>query len=151
MRLQYVPTLVAIADEGSIRRAAEVLNKSQPAVTKTLRLAETDIGFPLFDRVASGVEPTDLGRMVIARSRAIASEHQRLIDEVGQLQGGEEGSVSVCVSPIAAVEVLPAALNLFRRKYPLVEVTVSSGLYPKALGPVRDGLTDILIGPTPPS
>ena len=151
MRLQYAPVLVAIADAGSIRRAAENLNKSQPAVTKTLRQAESDLGFSIFHRVASGVEPTELGQKVLDRARMITSEHQRLIDEVLQLHGGETGTISICVSPLAAVEVLPAALELFRRKYPMVDVNISNGLFPSALGPVRDGLTDILLGPTPPT
>ena len=150
MRLQYAPTIVAIADAGSIRRAAENLNKSQPAVTKTLRQAESDLGFSIFNRVASGVEPTPLGQQVLTRARSITSEHQRLVDEVQQLQGGETGSIHVCVSPIAAIEVLPPALSLFRRKFHNMNVHISSGLYPDALVPVREGLTDILIGPTPP-
>ncbi|MEP1208246.1 MAG: LysR family transcriptional regulator [Rhizobiaceae bacterium] len=150
MRLQYAPVLVAIAEAGSIRRAAEALNKSQPAVTKTLRQAESDLGFAVFHRAASGVEPTELGRKVLTRARMITTEHQRLIDEVLQLHDGETGTISVCVSPIAAVEILPPALSLFRREFPRVEVHISNGLYPSALGPVRDGLTDILVGPTPP-
>lgn len=150
MRLQYAPIIVAIADAGSIRRAAEILNKSQPAVTKTLRQAESDLGFSVFHRISSGVEPTEHGKKVLMRARMITSEHQRLIDEFDQIHGSEAGVISVCVSPMAAVEILPAALSLFRRKFPRVEVHISNGLYPSALGPVRDGLTDILLGPTPP-
>jgi len=150
MRLQYAPILVAIADAGSIRRAAELLNKSQPAVTKTLRQAESDLGFEVFHRVSSGVEPTEIGRIVLARAKMITSEHQRLVDEVQQLHGSDTGTITVCVSPMAAVVLLPAALALFRREFPSVEVHISNGLFPSALGPVRDGLTDILLGPTPP-
>lgn len=150
MKVQHIQTLVAIADAGSLRRAAEVLRKSQPALTKSLRQAEDDLGVPIFQRSSRGVIPTELGERVLARARAIASEINRLDDDVAQLRGEQVGSIEVCVSPLAAVKIMPQALARFHVKFPKIEIHLTSGLFPNALKPLRDGRTDMIIGPTPP-
>lgn len=150
MKVQHIQTLVAIADAGSLRGAAETLKKSQPALTKSLRQAEDDLGVPIFQRSSRGVVPTDLGERVLIRARAIASEIERLDDEVAQLRGEQTGSIQVCVSPFAAVKIIPQALARFHAKFPKIEIHITSGLFPNALKPLRDGRTDLVIGPTPP-
>lgn len=149
MRLQYVETLVAIDQAGSIRSAAELLGKSQPALTKTLRQAEESLGFSVFRRTSRGVFPTDLGEAVLARARIIHSELQRLNEEVRQLQGEDGGFLHVCLSPLAAVQIIPGALRMFRKSWPKVHVQLSSGMAPTALAPLRQGAMDMVIGPEP--
>lgn len=151
MKVQHIQTLVAIANAGSLRGAAEALGKSQPALTKSLRQAEDDLGVPIFQRSSRGVVPTELGERVLTRARAIASEIDRLDDDVAQLRGEQVGSIHVCVSPFAAVKIMPQALARFHAKFPKIEIHLTSGLFPSALKPLRDGRTDIVIGPTPPA
>jgi DNA-binding transcriptional LysR family regulator len=150
-RVQLIKTLVAIADAGSIRGAAEALGKSQPALTKALRQAEGDLRAALFARSSRGVTPTAIGARVLHRARMIMSEVARLDDEVAQLLGAQVGAVRVCASPLAAVQIIPRALTLFRQTHPGICVHLSSGLYPGATRPLREGKTDLLIGPTPPA
>lgn len=151
MKVQHIQTLVAIANAGSLRGAAEALGKSQPALTKSLRQAEEDLGVPIFQRSSRGVVPTELGERVLTRARAISSEIDRLDDDVAQLRGEQVGSIHVCVSPLAAVKIMPQALARFHAKFPKIEIHLTSGLFPSALKPLRDGRTDIVIGPTPPA
>lgn len=151
MKVQHIQTLVAIADAGSLRRAAELLGKSQPALTKSLRQAEDDLGVSLFQRSSRGVILTEMGERVLTRARTISSEIARLDDEVAQLRGEQVGSVHVCLSPLAAAHIMPQALALFRVKHPNIEVALSSGLFPGALKPLREGKVDIVIGPVPPA
>lgn len=151
MKVQHIQTLVAIANAGSLRGAAEALGKSQPALTKSLRQAEDDLGVPIFQRSSRGVVPTELGERVLTRARAISSEIDRLDDDVAQLRGEQVGSINVCVSPLAAVKIMPQALARFHAKFPKIEIHLTSGLFPSALKPLRDGRTDIVIGPTPPA
>lgn len=150
MRVQHIQTLVAIADAGSIRGAAGVLGKSQPALTKALRQAEDDLGVSLFQRSSRGVLLTEMGERVLSRARTISSEMARLDDEVAQLRGQQVGALHVCLSPLAAVQIMPQALTLFRRTHQNIEVRLSSGLYPGALKPLREGKADLVIGPAPP-
>jgi LysR family transcriptional regulator of abg operon len=97
------------------------------------------------------VIPTRIGQLVLARTRTIATDIRRLQEEVEQTKGGHHGTVSVCVSPLAATQIIPAALLSFRRRFPEVDVQIASGLFPVAIVPLREGQTDIVIGPRPPA
>ena len=151
MKPQHIQILVAIADHGSLRAAAKYLNKSQPALTQSLRQAESELGVSLFLRTSRGVELTDVGERVLVRARTITSEIARLDEEVAQLRGEQVGAVTVCLSPLAAMRIMPRALTLFRKTHPKIEVRLTSWLFPGALKPLREGRTDILIGPVPPT
>src|SRR5882757_1263006 len=147
MHIQHILSLIALSEAGSIRSAAASLGRSQPGLTKNLRQIEDELGAKLFQRTSRGVIPTKIGQLVLARTRTIATDIRRLQEEVEQTKGGQHGSVSVCVSPLAATQIIPAALLSFRRRFPEVDVQISSGLFPVAIVPLREGQTDIVIGP----
>lgn len=149
MKLQHVEVIVAIADAGSLRGAAEKLGKSQPALTKIVRQVEEDLGGAVFQRSSRGVFVTPLGERILSRCRSINSEITRLNDEVDQLRGDQTGELHVCLSPLAAIKIIPRALETFHKSHPGVRVHLSSGLFPNALKPLREGKIDILIGPAP--
>jgi LysR family transcriptional regulator, regulator of abg operon len=151
MHMQHILSLVALSEAGSIRSAAASLGRSQPGLTKNLRQIEDELGAKLFQRTSRGVIPTKIGQLVLARTRTIATDIRRLQEEVEQTKGGQHGGISVCVSPLAATQIIPAALLSFRRSFPQVDVQISSGLFPVAIVPLREGQTDIVIGPRPPA
>ena len=151
MKVQHIQVLVAIADHGSLRAAAAALGKSQPALTQALQQAEEELGVAIFNRTSRGVEVTPMGERILTRARTIASEIGRLDEEVALLRGEQVGAVHVCVSPLAAVRIMPRALTFFRKSWPTVDVRLTSGLFPGALKPLREGRTDLLIGPAPPA
>jgi LysR family transcriptional regulator of abg operon len=151
MQMQHILSLVALSEAGSLRSAAASLGRSQPALTKNLRQIEDELGVRLFQRTSRGVIPTKIGQLVLARTRTIATDIRRLQEEVEQTKGGQHGTVSVCVSPFAATQIIPAALLVFRQRFPKVDVQISSGLFPVAIVALREGQTDIVIGPPPPA
>lgn len=71
IELRHLRLVKAVAEEGSITRAAAALGSTQPAVTRLLRRLEDTLGGPLFVRSRDGVEPTSLGNLVIARAQAV--------------------------------------------------------------------------------
>ena len=150
MKLQHVESVVAIVKEGSISAAASRLGKTQPALTKVLRQAERDLGLVLFRRTARGMIPSSAAMPVLERLQAIDADLGRVKDLVEEMRGGQAGKVAVCMSPLAAVSIMPRALKLFRKTRPGIDVRLSSGLYPGALGPLRNGEIDMVVGPTPP-
>ncbi|GLZ76522.1 LysR family transcriptional regulator [Actinorhabdospora filicis] len=86
---RHLRIVCAIADEGSITRAAAVLGISQPALTAQLRRIEDAAGAPLFARHLRGVEATALGQYLIDRGRAILAELDDLAGGLRQRAGGE--------------------------------------------------------------
>ncbi|KAA2261568.1 LysR family transcriptional regulator [Solihabitans fulvus] len=71
LELRHLQALCAIADTGSLRRAASVLGYSQPALTTQLQRIEHYFGEPLFDRGSAGVVPTPFGVEIIAQARDV--------------------------------------------------------------------------------
>ncbi|MBU2487334.1 MAG: LysR family transcriptional regulator [Alphaproteobacteria bacterium] len=149
MKVNHVETIVAIAEAGSLRAAARTLQKSQPALTKTLKQAEEELGAKIFARAARGVEPTEIGRKIIARARMISAEFRKLDEDIRQIQGDGSGNLHVIVSPLAAVRIVPQVMDRFRRQFPHVHLQVAGGHPPAALAVLRSGEADLVIGPVP--
>jgi LysR family transcriptional regulator of abg operon len=124
MKLQHVEVIVAIADAGSLRGAAIILGKSQPTLTAILRQVEDDLSGAVFQRSSRGVIATRLGERMLNRCRSLSSEITRLNDEVAQLRGEKTGELHVCVSPIAAITIIPQALKAFRKTHLGVRVHI---------------------------
>jgi len=79
--------VLAVAEAGTITRAAELLNVTQPALTRTIRRFEKSLGTPIFRRHSSGVALTGLGRMVV-------EEFRRVLRQAG------EGPAALCAEAL---------------------------------------------------
>ncbi|GAA0455175.1 LysR family transcriptional regulator [Streptomyces olivaceiscleroticus] len=80
--MRHLRALCAIADTGSVRKAARQLGMTQPSLTTQLRRIENALGGQLFFRERSGSRPTPLGHTVLHRARPIVAEMTALVDEV---------------------------------------------------------------------
>lgn len=71
LEIRHLRIVCAIAESGSLTRAAKTLRLSQPGLTAQLRRIETMLGGTLFERAPQGVRPTAFGELVLARARAV--------------------------------------------------------------------------------
>jgi DNA-binding transcriptional LysR family regulator len=147
MKLVHIQTLLAVAESGSIRAAAEALGKSQSALTKQLKQMEMEFGLSLFQRTSKGVVPTNDGLSLLSRARSIDAELTRFEQEVSHLRGEQSGNIRVSAAPLVAVKILPRAISRFQSFFPEIKIDISSDLFGDALQSIRDGQDDILIGP----
>jgi DNA-binding transcriptional LysR family regulator len=120
-QMRYV---LALADHGSFARAAAALGLSQPALSRSIQSVEREVGNHLFVRTASGVEPTDGGRVLIARIRQIVQLTEDLDRDVTNERGLQSGHVHVGAGPYPAQSMLADALARFVAAYPRVVVRV---------------------------
>ncbi|MFE7777803.1 LysR family transcriptional regulator [Streptomyces sp. NPDC057445] len=81
LEVRHLRVLCAIADTGSLRKAARQLGMSQPSLTTQLRRIENTLGAELFSRERSGCRPTPLGRVVLSRARPLVAEMSALVIE----------------------------------------------------------------------
>ncbi|MFZ1909070.1 MAG: LysR family transcriptional regulator, partial [Burkholderiales bacterium] len=77
MRLNQIRDFMAIVEAGGIRAAARGLAVTQPALTKSLRQLETELGAVLLTRGVRGARPTEIGLAFLARARAVTVELRR--------------------------------------------------------------------------
>ncbi len=86
--MRHLRVLCAIADTGSVRKAAQQLGMTQPSLTTQLRRIERTIGGPLFTREQTGSRPTALGHSVLSRARPIITELAALVSSAHQEAAG---------------------------------------------------------------
>ena len=116
--------VLALAEQGSFARAAALLGLSQPALTRSIQAAEREAGSQLFVRTPGGVEPTDGGRVFIARIRQIVHLTEDLDRDLVSERGLHSGNLNVGGGPFPAQSLLADALTRFIGDYPRIVVRV---------------------------
>ena len=147
MKFTQLRDLISIAERGGLRRAARHLGLAQPALSKSIRELEHELGAPLFERTTTGMTLTPIGQAFLKRSTAIQLEVQRAFDEVQQLRGSATGTVSVGMSTSSQIAMLPRVLRPFESRYPDILLRISEGLFPVMENEVRQGAIDFYVGP----
>lgn len=113
--------VVAIADSGSLTRAAEILGLAQPALTQTVNRLEAEIGTRLFIRSRRGTMLTDAGHAIIDDVRASLAYGDVALARARSIGTGTGGELTISFVSHALYEVLPRALRGFRALYPEVK------------------------------
>lgn len=151
MRLQHLQLLLTLAETGSLRAAAQVLHVSQPALSKALKALEEEFGTVLVTRTPKGVRLAPAGELLAARAATVAREIERAREEVAWHTQHARATVTVGVSPAAAIRLAPGAVRRFQARWPQVRVRLVDALYPQALARLRSGEFDLALGPLPPA
>jgi DNA-binding transcriptional LysR family regulator len=139
--LDVLGMIVAVADTGNISRAAEVVHRSQSAVSMQIKTLESALGKPLFVRKPRSVTPTQDGEVLLMYARRMLA----LRDEAwaAVVRPDVTGRVVIGVPDDYASSLLPSILKKFSATYPKVEIQVV-GLPSVALAPmVKDGTVDL--------
>lgn len=118
MNLRHIEIFHAVYVNGSVSAAARVLNVSQPSVSKTLRHAESLIGFPLFDRAGGRLTPTEDAHALFGEVRDIHDRVQALRQSGRNLKSGTGGVLRLSVLPSLALEAIPIATAEFLKAHP---------------------------------
>ena len=133
---------VAVAETGSIARAAERCHTVASAVSKRLSDLEESFGTPLLVRGAKGVELTPAGHTFLARARSVLHQAGQLDEEIRRHASGARGHVRVFANISAIVEFLPAALASFLAKYPDIHIHLEEHVSTAVAAGVADNLAD---------
>jgi DNA-binding transcriptional LysR family regulator len=148
MRLKQLADFLTIVECGSIRAASRLLGVSQPAITRSLRRLETDLGARLLQRTPQGILLTPRGRAFFGRVRVAHAELQKAQDEVSN-SAAVEGAVTFGVGPTVGSLVVPQAITSFRAHYPGIQLRILEGFVQHLAPLVRDGTLDFAVGARP--
>lgn len=145
MKLAQIRQFVALAEEGSFRRAAGMLNMAQPPLSVGIRKLEEDLGATLFVRGARGVRLTAAGEAALASARQVLGKVEEMRNAVRQTEAGERGRLRVGFVASATLELLPRLLIAFRAKYPQIELKLEESRTADLLEDVEQGRIDVAI------
>ncbi|MDG4864839.1 LysR family transcriptional regulator, partial [Streptomyces sp. T-3] len=145
----YDPTrlaaLVAVAEAGSITRAAQRLGYTPPALSQQLAKLEREAGAALLVRHHRGARLTAAGELLVARARTVLDELDRARHELAQLTGLSGGRLRIGTFPTAGMHLLPPALSAFRRAHPDVELALREYEPPSGVSAVAGGECDLAL------
>lgn len=146
LKTRHMLLLVALADEGNIHRAAEVLAMTQPAASKMLRELEQMLGVRLFERLPRGVRPTEYGLALIRHARLLVESLDQAHDEIAGIREGQAGHVRVGAITSPAVRLLPEVVAGLKRQWPRLNVTVEVESSNVLLERLAQDRLDLVIG-----
>ena len=87
MKLQHLHVLMTVVQAGSMKKAAALLNTSQPAISRSIAELEHTIGVRLLDRNTQGIEPTEYGRTMLKHGVAAFDELKQGVKNIESSNG----------------------------------------------------------------
>lgn len=127
----------------SFTKASEELFVSQPAVTKSIKELEGELGIRLFSRKGSKIELTEAGQVLLKYSTQILSIENKINYDISLLKEKYSGSLKIGASTTIGQYVLPPVLALFNKKYPEIKLSLSNNNTQIIEKSLVDGLIDI--------
>lgn len=127
MDINQLEVLVTVARERSFSRAAEVLGRTQPAISQAIRRLEQEIGERLFDRSSKDGTLTPAGEVLLDHAQQMLNLRNSAARSMRDLRELQEGKVSISANEHTVFYLLPV-IEEFRRQYPKIKVEVHRGV-----------------------
>ena len=125
MDIRHLRYFVAVAEEGTVTRAAERLGIQQPPLSQQIRQLEDELGTRLLRRLPRGVELTEAGRVLLAEAREILDRMGRAVARVRRSGKGEEGSLAIGFTSSASFHPFVLdAIRAFGEAHPRVSLAL---------------------------
>jgi DNA-binding transcriptional LysR family regulator len=135
IKLSDLHILLAVAQNGSMAKAAHQLAVSHPVVSRSISDLERSLGVQLLERNRRGVELTDYGRAMLSRSNAAFDELRQGVKDIESLADPTVGEVRIGTTPPLAASFVSAVVDRLVKRYPrmVFHVTVEGGEAPANL------------------
>ena len=145
MNLRHIEIFHAVYVNGSVSAAARALNVSQPSVSKTLRHAESLLGFALFQRANGRLVPTEDAHVLFADVSEIQDRVYALRQAGRNLKRGDAGMLRLSTLPSLALHAIPTAVAQFRNAHERVRFDLQTVHHDDLVRKLYERETDLAI------
>jgi LysR family nitrogen assimilation transcriptional regulator len=128
MNLKQLDYFVRVAELGSFSKAAGILNIAQPALSKQVRLLETDLHVTLLTRNGRGVVLTEMGQRLFDHSVGILQLVARVTEEIEAARNVPSGRIVIGLPPSMGRRLTLPLVDAFRRSFPQARLAIVEGL-----------------------
>ena len=149
MELRDIEYFCMVAEHRHLGRAAEALGLSQPALSKSLRRLEHELGAKLVTRTPKGVELTGEGMALLGRARELHLSFQAVAEEIRDVGRGRVGHVRIGAGPVSSVEMLVRALVPLIEAAPKITYDIVVSDNDLMIPALRRGDLDVIVGYAP--
>jgi len=145
MTLVQLKHVIELASSGSFSQAALKLHLTQPALSRSIKALEDELGQPLFDRVGRKNELTSFGAHIVQRARVLVDEANELRQTSLQLKKGEIGQFRIGMGSGPGAMLMTPLLMLMATEHPQAHIDISRGSTTLLLQALRERTLDALV------
>jgi len=145
VELRQLRHLTAVLQRASFSAAANDLNITQPALSKSLRTLEKSLGVRLLDRGPNGVRPTVYGEQLAAYAHLVLAQVSEAEQEIEALRGARKGRLRIGAVPAALRTIVPGAARTFLVDRPDVQLSIVEALNDTLVGALERGALDLAV------
>jgi LysR family transcriptional regulator for metE and metH len=145
LELRHLRTLLALREAGNLLRAATLLNVTQSALSHQIKQLEEHHGAALFERKSVPVRFTAAGERLLKLADAILPQVAETERDLVRLGQGVAGQLRIAVECHTCFDWLMPAMDVFRRRWPEVELDIVSGFQADPVGLLYEHRADVAI------
>lgn len=134
---------LALIEHAHFGRAANALGVSQPALSKSIQLLESELGVSLFDRRPEGVMLTAFGQLLREKSQRLLMAEEDLLRDMALLKGGDIGALKVALGPYPSITSGYASIARLHARHPRIKVTAHVAGWREVAHQVATGAVDL--------
>lgn len=125
--LRQLQLFTAVAEFGSLSRAAVALSVSQPVISRQIKALEEELGVELLYRNGRGIVLTEAGKLLENYASAILEQASRATTEIAALRSNPRGTIVIGMPPSVGVVLTPPLVENFRKAFPHINMRVVEG------------------------
>jgi len=122
LRFRHLSLLVALDEHRNLHRAARAVHLAQPSASKLVHDLEAVLGFSLFDRLPTGMQPTEFGAAVLAFAHHMLRDLRRFASDVDCRQAGRDGDLVIGTTMEVATDGVVRAMAEIKQERPRLSV-----------------------------
>ena len=146
LEIRHLRSLIALADAGTLSRAADRVHLTQSALSHQLRALEGHYGTRLVERDGRTLKLTAAGERLLTLARAVVTDIQAAERDVAKLAHKPSGTLRIALECHTCFDWLLPIMHVFRKDWPEIELDLVSGFHPNPIELLGDGEADLIIG-----
>lgn len=143
MTLLTYQVLKTVAEQGSFRKAADLLGLTPSAISHTISALETELGFSVLNRSKNGVTLTNYGERLLPYVNAVLNSDESLKQAVAEFNGLKQGKIKIGCFSSVCTNWMPDIMHSFREKYPAISMEIFQGTYDDVVYWIKNGIVDV--------
>ena len=143
MTLLSYQVLKTVADQGSFRKAADILGLTPSAISHTIASLESELGFSVLNRSKAGVTLTNYGEHLLPYVNAVLNSDESLQQAIAEFNGLKQGKVKVGCFSSVCTNWLPDIMHSFQKEFPGITIEVFQGTYDEVAYWIKNGIVDL--------
>lgn len=147
METRILKAFITVAEELNFRKAADLLNMSQPPLTRMIGQLEDELGVKLFTRTTRSVELTGAGLHLLKKGKEILGQISQVELEVRTLQKSKSGKLHLSLNFGAIHSDLPRLISSFKEQFPKINVVMVDANYNTLASGLKTAKIDLAFCP----